>query len=136
MPTQYACTDLTGAVHDYTKASCSLLGQYSAVFADLKALQIMSRVVNQPIGITSHCSDQDRLCKRLLTRCPRSATLTICAIKLAVPANSRSHSATHDLLSAGQKRLTNVAVVRYKKKGKRFEVACYKNKVLNWRNGM
>lgn len=36
----------------------------------------------------------------------------------------------------GQKRLTNVAVVRYKKKGKRFEVACYKNKVLNWRNGV
>lgn len=36
----------------------------------------------------------------------------------------------------GQKRLTNVAVVRYKKFGKRFEIACYKNKVLNWRNGM
>lgn len=29
-----------------------------------------------------------------------------------------------------------MAVVRYKKKGKRFEIACYKNKVLNWRNGM
>ncbi len=38
--------------------------------------------------------------------------------------------------AAGQKRLTNVAVVRYKKKGKRFEVACYKNKIVNWRNGM
>ncbi|KAK9810118.1 hypothetical protein WJX72_005065 [[Myrmecia] bisecta] len=36
----------------------------------------------------------------------------------------------------GQKRLTNVAVVRYKKMGKRFEVACYKNKILNWRNGV
>eukprot|EP00192_Tetraselmis_astigmatica_P024200 CAMPEP_0117655490 /NCGR_PEP_ID=MMETSP0804-20121206/4305_1 /TAXON_ID=1074897 /ORGANISM="Tetraselmis astigmatica, Strain CCMP880" /LENGTH=58 /DNA_ID=CAMNT_0005461841 /DNA_START=207 /DNA_END=380 /DNA_ORIENTATION=- len=35
----------------------------------------------------------------------------------------------------GQKRLTNVAVVRYKKGGIRFEVACYKNKVVNWRNG-
>jgi len=33
-----------------------------------------------------------------------------------------------------QVRLTNVAVVRYKKKGKRFEIACYKNKVMNWRN--
>uniref|UniRef100_A0A0N5BTA0 Ribosome maturation protein SBDS n=1 Tax=Strongyloides papillosus TaxID=174720 RepID=A0A0N5BTA0_STREA len=33
-----------------------------------------------------------------------------------------------------QKLLTNVAVVRYKKHGKRFEIACYKNKVLNWRN--
>lgn len=38
--------------------------------------------------------------------------------------------------SAGQKRLTNVAVVRYKKGGVRFEIACYKNKVLNWRNGV
>ena len=38
--------------------------------------------------------------------------------------------------AAGQKRLTNIAVVRYKKKGKRFEIACYKNKVVNWRNGV
>ncbi|KAL6773766.1 hypothetical protein ACKKBG_A22405 [Auxenochlorella protothecoides x Auxenochlorella symbiontica] len=36
----------------------------------------------------------------------------------------------------GQKRLTNIAVVRMKKHGKRFEIACYKNKVLNWRNGI
>lgn len=34
-----------------------------------------------------------------------------------------------------QVRLTNVAVVRYKKKGKRFEIACYKNKVVSWRDG-
>ena len=33
-----------------------------------------------------------------------------------------------------QKRLTNVVVVRLKKGGKRFEVACYPNKVLSWRN--
>ncbi|GMT19334.1 hypothetical protein PFISCL1PPCAC_10631 [Pristionchus fissidentatus] len=33
-----------------------------------------------------------------------------------------------------QKVLTNVAVVRLKKFGKRFEIACYKNKVVNWRN--
>lgn len=32
-----------------------------------------------------------------------------------------------------QKLLTNVAVVRMKKNGKRFEIACYKNKVLSWR---
>lgn len=37
---------------------------------------------------------------------------------------------------AGQKRLTNIAVVRYKKFGKRFEIAAYKNKVVNWRNGV
>ncbi|KAL4446200.1 hypothetical protein ABPG77_003007 [Micractinium sp. CCAP 211/92] len=36
----------------------------------------------------------------------------------------------------GQKRLTNIAVVRVKKHGKRFEIACYKNKVVNWRNGV
>jgi len=35
----------------------------------------------------------------------------------------------------GQKPLTNVAVVRYKHKSKRFEIACYKNKVLSWRKG-
>lgn len=34
-----------------------------------------------------------------------------------------------------QVRLTNVALVRLKRKGKRFEIACYKNKVVNWRNG-
>ncbi|XP_078447513.1 sequence-specific DNA binding transcription factor [Wolffia australiana] len=36
----------------------------------------------------------------------------------------------------GQKRLTNVAVVRLKKHGLRFEIACYKNKVLSWRSGV
>ncbi|XP_052202454.1 uncharacterized protein LOC127808116 [Diospyros lotus] len=36
----------------------------------------------------------------------------------------------------GQKRLTNVAVVRLKKHGVRFEIACYKNKVLSWRSGV
>lgn len=35
-----------------------------------------------------------------------------------------------------QIRLTNVAVVRLKKAGKRFEIACYKNKVISWRNGI
>ena len=34
----------------------------------------------------------------------------------------------------GIKKLTNVAVVRLKKGGKRFEIACYKNTVLAWRN--
>uniref|UniRef100_A0A2K5ZBR7 Ribosome maturation protein SBDS n=1 Tax=Mandrillus leucophaeus TaxID=9568 RepID=A0A2K5ZBR7_MANLE len=31
-----------------------------------------------------------------------------------------------------QIRLTNVAVVRMKRAGKRFEIACYKNKVVGW----
>lgn len=33
-------------------------------------------------------------------------------------------------------KLTNVSVVRYKRSGKRFEVACYKNKVREWRTGV
>ncbi|KAL5076844.1 hypothetical protein RYX36_015828 [Vicia faba] len=36
----------------------------------------------------------------------------------------------------GQKRLTNVAVVRLKKHGTRFEIACYPNTVLSWRSGV
>ncbi|GLJ55781.1 hypothetical protein SUGI_1197780 [Cryptomeria japonica] len=36
----------------------------------------------------------------------------------------------------GQKRLTNVAAVRLKKHGMRYEIACYKNKVLSWRSGV
>ncbi|XP_034942245.1 ribosome maturation protein SBDS [Chelonus insularis] len=35
-----------------------------------------------------------------------------------------------------QIRLTNVAVVRMKKGGKRFEIACYRNKVVSWRNNL
>lgn len=31
--------------------------------------------------------------------------------------------------------MTNVAVVRQKKCGKRFEIACFRNKVLSWRKG-
>lgn len=37
---------------------------------------------------------------------------------------------------SNQIKLTNVAVVRYKHHGKRFEIACYKNKILNWRSGV
>jgi len=33
-----------------------------------------------------------------------------------------------------QKTLTNVAIVRYKRAGLRFELACYPNKVLSWRS--
>ena len=35
-----------------------------------------------------------------------------------------------------QVRLTNVAVVRMNKGGKRFEIACYRNKVVNYRQGI
>ena len=39
------------------------------------------------------------------------------------------------LQPVGQKKLTNICVVRYKRTGKRFEVAAYRNTVLAWRNG-
>lgn len=35
-----------------------------------------------------------------------------------------------------ERRLTNVSIVRLKKGGKRFEIACYKNKVQEWRSGV
>ncbi|KAI9168225.1 hypothetical protein H9P43_007597 [Blastocladiella emersonii ATCC 22665] len=37
---------------------------------------------------------------------------------------------------SNQVKLTNVSIVRYKRGGKRFEIACYRNKVLEWRNGV
>jgi ribosome maturation protein SDO1 len=37
---------------------------------------------------------------------------------------------------SGQVKLTNVSLVRLKRGGKRFEIACYKNKVLEWRTGV
>jgi ribosome maturation protein SDO1 len=37
---------------------------------------------------------------------------------------------------SNQIRLTNVSIVRLKKGGKRFEIACYKNKVMEWRSGV
>ena len=39
-------------------------------------------------------------------------------------------------LPVTQKRLTNISIVKYKSHGKKFEIACYKNKVLNWRDGV
>jgi len=37
---------------------------------------------------------------------------------------------------SGQIKLTNVSLVRLKKGKKRFEIACYKNKVIEWRQGI
>jgi len=37
---------------------------------------------------------------------------------------------------SNQIKLTNVSIVRLKKSGKRFEIACYKNKVQEWRTGV
>jgi len=48
----------------------------------------------------------------------------------------RQNQSKRVMQPVSQVRLTNVAVVRLKKGGQRFEVACYKNKVVNWRNGV
>lgn len=32
--------------------------------------------------------------------------------------------------------MTNVAIIKYKIENKKFEIACYKNKAINWRNGV
>ncbi|EGG04972.1 uncharacterized protein MELLADRAFT_108031 [Melampsora larici-populina 98AG31] len=37
---------------------------------------------------------------------------------------------------SNQIKLTNVSIVRLKKGGKRFEIACYKNKAREWRTGI
>jgi ribosome maturation protein SDO1 len=37
---------------------------------------------------------------------------------------------------SNQIKLTNVSIVRLRKGGKRFEIACYKNKVMEWRSGV
>merc|ERR1711970_285681 len=39
-------------------------------------------------------------------------------------------------LPTNQKRHTNIAVVRLQSHGKRFEIACYPNKVISWRDGV
>lgn len=42
----------------------------------------------------------------------------------------------HIVQPSNQIKLTNVSLVRLKKAKKRFEIACYKNKVLEWRSGI
>ena len=32
--------------------------------------------------------------------------------------------------------MTNVATIRYKINNRQFEIACYRHKALNWRNGL
>lgn len=32
--------------------------------------------------------------------------------------------------------MTNVAIIKYKINNKKFEIACYKNKAIDWRNGI
>ena len=50
-------------------------------------------------------------------------------------APARPQSAMAIFTPTNQIRLTNVAVVRARRGGQRFEIACYRNKVLGWRSG-
>jgi hypothetical protein len=49
---------------------------------------------------------------------------------------SRSEMSRKISTPVNQIRLTNVAMVRLKKGGKRFEIATYPNKVTEWRQGV
>lgn len=33
-------------------------------------------------------------------------------------------------------KMTNVAFIKYRMNNKTFEIACYRNKAVNWRNGL
>lgn len=66
---------------------------------------------------------------QVLEQCERITRFTAISVHNHCPTD-RMHGC------AGQKRLTNIAVVKLKKGGQRFEVACYKNKVQDWRSGM
>ena len=56
--------------------------------------------------------------------------------------NTNTFSTEHTIMSRqinlpiNQVRLTNVAVVRMNRGGKRFEIACYRNKVVDYRQGL
>ncbi|KAI3398479.1 hypothetical protein diail_9160 [Diaporthe ilicicola] len=66
---------------------------------------------------------------------PRSSTTT----SLAPTPSSQLAAATMSRQinqPSNQIKLTNVSLVRLKKGKKRFEIACYKNKVLEWRSGI
>ncbi|KAI1811142.1 SBDS protein C-terminal domain-containing protein [Poronia punctata] len=64
--------------------------------------------------------------KLLRTFLESTSQLTSCDFKMSRQINQPSN----------QIKLTNVSLVRLKKGKKRFEIACYKNKVLEWRSGI
>ena len=36
----------------------------------------------------------------------------------------------------GVVQMTNVAIIKYKTNNQKLEICCYKNKAINWRNGV
>ena len=75
-------------------------------------------------AVSRHGTEAARRCAPLQSACRQASTPSL--TPSAPPLNPGS----------GQKRLTNVAVVRLKQHGFRFEVACYRNTVLSWRAGV
>lgn len=89
----------------------------------------MSQGVFQPIGKFARAS--------VMLHSQSFTSLHLCRRQRRCRKGARQGALTEtSRYAAGQKRLTNIAVVRMKKHGKRFEIACYKNKVVNWRNGV
>ena len=70
-------------------------------------------------------------CSSSTSTTPHRLSLSLCPFLSRKTRNKKNTSPP-----TGQKRLTNIAVVRLKRQGKRFEVACYRNKVANWRSGV
>ena len=102
----------------------------------------MSRAVKQPVGACRTCwpcilepdwSELDGMIGSAAILLETVALVGGSFASAECSAGSLFHVCLHHV---GQKRLTNVAVVRLKKAGKRFEIACYRNKVNDWRNGM
>lgn len=91
----------------------------------------MSRAVKQPVGVKRYSR-------------PHFPHLTELPERRSRGSSCRQHFVYRLMLAAvlarpcaaGQKRLTNIAVVRLKTQGMRFEIACYRNTVVAWRNKM
>lgn len=101
----------------------------------------MSRNVKQPVGEPLTVSMiKPRLRRRAVNGSASTATAArrrcyCCAVDTSPPSPDNT-TLPNKHARAGQKRLTNIAVVRLKKAGKRFEIACYRNKINDWRAGM
>ncbi|CAJ0956574.1 unnamed protein product, partial [Mesorhabditis belari] len=94
--------------------------KYPKVFAEKSAEVTIDNDFEKNEKLFDECDSNPYAEPRLFKQQPFSSDWSVMSKNIKTPTN--------------QKVLTNVAVVRMKKIGKRFEIACYKNKVLNWRN--
>lgn len=94
---------------------------------ELKTGIVAELSVSARITIDKLIYYQQRICLTALRIVFQQSTYIDCSVRLNI--NMSIFTPTNQI------RLTNVAVVRMKKGGKRFEIACYKNKVMSWRSG-